>query len=340
MSTDLQEALRRAEQAGSASFELRDVTEVIRPATRRVKRQRALTGSAGALGAMAIIAGSWWGLGVVEQSRNFAEAGAEADGGGTALTAFDGTTPSPAAEAAGGPSVPTIEALLAAATPRTLGEEATGRSAAIACDSQEDPLRTTQESAVSSATAITDCVPVWVDGTVRLDITGQTSVAFDQAAGTVTVAWELVNSGTVPLWLYADPYGTIQTNPLSLAADDVSVDGLAVSATTVWTAADSQIGLMNSKNKAHALAPGEMVRGTLVWNAAAGDDVNQIDHILAGDSTFFFTINPRLAQVGYTAPTPLILEVGSADFSYLTTPTFESSGSDVRDGETETVVGG
>lgn len=317
MSMDLQQALRHAQESGQASFDLRDVEEVIAPATRRVKRHKAVTHAASAVGATAIVVGGLWGVGELE-ARPMADADLAAGGAQPDGPIIATMQPDSGVRLTEAVALPSILQLVDDATPRAKGEPSTGRSAALKCPRNQDPLATHDYSVPGTSYAYVDCLPIWIDGDVQLTIDDSTVVTFDQADQSVRVDYVLVNSGITPVEIYTDPYGTIQTDPNSLDSTSFHGDGVAVSSTTMWNGEDSVVAQLTSNHESQVLLSGATMSGTLEWRASEIGGPNEINRILDGATTFFFTINPRLVHSDPAAAV-LILEVGGPEFTYLTT---------------------
>lgn len=317
MSMDLQHALRHAHESGQASFDLRDANEVIAPAMRRVRRQKTITHAASAVGATVIVVGGLWGVGELE-SRPMADLDAAAGGSEPAGPIIATMQPDSGVRLTEAVALPSILTLVDDSTPRTLGEASTGRSAALKCPRNQDPLATHDYSVPGTSYAFVDCVPIWIDGDVQLTLDDSTVVTFDQAAQSVRVDYVLVNSGSTPVEVYTDPYGTIQTDPNSHDSTSFHGDGVAVSSTTMWNGEDSVVAQLTSNHESQVLLSGAAMAGTLEWRASEIGGPNEINRILDGATTFFFTINPRLVHSDPAAAV-LILEVGGPEFTYLTT---------------------
>jgi len=268
-------AVNEAIATGVESLGSRNMTDAIGPATRRARKHRrnvALAWSASALVAVGAV------------------------GIATAVIAGSGA-PEPAPSGIVLPAG-TMDAtyLISESSNRARNSQYPG-PAGLKCEvgDQNPHLDPATDAAVA-----TDCVTVWITTELVLTLTSEVSV--DPAAGTITLNWSLKN-GSYPVLLdRAGIIGVLTTGADGLA-EDVSNTDTTLSATTTWTSASTQLGVLNSSEDLIVLADETPLEGSITWNSG---DSTLLDSAIAGETPFQLGLQVRIGPRSDAGPTELL----------------------------------
>jgi hypothetical protein len=272
------ESVDRAIAAGMESLGSRDMTDAIGPATRRARKHRrnvALSWSASVLVAIGAV---WITASVIAGE------------------------PAPEPSPSGIVRPPgTIDAtyLISESSNRARGSEYPG-PAGLKCEvGDENP----HLDPATDAAVTTDCVTVWLTSELALKLTSEVSV--DPAAGTITLNWRLANYSYPVLLDRAGIIGVLTTGSDGLAADVANTD-TTLAATTTWTSASTEVGVLNSSEDLAVLVAGTPLEGSITWNAS---DSTLVGSAIAGDTPFELALQVRIGPRSDAGPTELLVSL-------------------------------
>lgn len=302
MSTELHDALAQAADAGRARFDTRDATEVITPAARRVARHRTTVRFGAGLASVVAIAGLLWGVDV--------------------LGARDVATVDPAMPTFAPGDTIDAESLMGSLLARDRGEART-TMAALRCDAGQDNPHLNVPTTPGRAYVFSDCAPVWAPDSLALSERDGT-LDSDPDAGTVTWTWALHNDSSAPVLVDREGIVGVLTTQSAGDAEEIGVNGMALSATTTWTPEGTEVTVLSSASDVVTLQPGESLTGATTWRSSEDGDL--VSRAAAGDEEVAVALHARIAPSGEASGTELLAVVDSG-FRY------RFGGEDARPGD-------
>lgn len=271
-------SVERAVAEGIESLGSRDMTDTIWPATDRARRHRrnvALVWSTSA----AVTALAVWIA--------------------TSLIAGD-PAPEPSPSGIELP-VATMDAtyLISESSNRARGSQYPG-PAGLKCELGDENPHLSPET---GATVAADCVTVWITSELALTLT--TEVSVDASAGTLTMNWKVANTSYPVLLDRAGIIGVLTTGSTGLA-EDVSNTDTTLAATTTWTSASSELGVLNASEDLGVLVADTPLEGTTTWRAS---DSTLVASAIAGDTPFELGLQLRIAPRSEAGGTELLVSL-------------------------------
>ena len=299
MSTELHESLAAAANTGRATFELRDADEVIRPATRRVRQQRAAMATAGTVGLFALVGGLVW----------------SAETFGTAATMDPAGTPS-------AQEVPIVQSpwsalqFAAAAGPRKISDS--NRTSAVKgmiChhdDPIDDPrvaMQKNTDATVGLITVLEDCAPVWYSpgpstvGTYQgLSVDDLHSLSAHATFRNTSNQPLAIDTDSVVMW--------VEASPSEVSKDSVSAYSNSVVGDSMWQSATSNVMLLNSHDEVTVVAPG----GDLAVISSASDSTaadTAITRLIASGHPYTVSFWARIHEDDPSGHSTYLVQLGS-----------------------------
>lgn len=304
MTTEMHDALAKAAADARADFEARDVSEVIAPASRRVRRSRATLAVAGAFGIVAVAGGLMWGVDALSTHRS-----------GIVDPATPSEGPPDAIERLG--EVPWSTLSLAAVTePRTMGDKRIDSVAGMICHHEEptdDPrvyVARLDDPNSETASVFEDCEPVWFkDGPFTQDT--DTSVTTDAQTGTVTSSALIHNQSARPIAIDSESvFIWVETDPLTASNNtDVAYSGTVVGK-SMWDTRGSNQAFLQSGANPVVIAPGE----TYDASTRASDGIGYpgpLAQALAGADGYTVTYWARIHEDNPSGDATYLIQLGS-----------------------------
>ena len=298
MSTELHESLTAAANTGRASFELRDADEVIQPAARRIRRQRAAIVTTGAVGLFALAGGLVW------SAQTF----------GTVATMDPAGTPS----VQGAPVAAPWSTLqfAAAAQPRKIGD-ANRSSAAkgMIChhdDPQDDPrvaMQRNTDPTVSHITVLESCAPVWYSA-------GPTSTSNFESFSidddhTISAHVRFTNTSSRPLAFDVDSVVMwVETAPNEVSEHTLSAYSSALVGDSMWETATSNVILLDSRDQVEVIQPGEDFAAAAVVSDYSLSG-NVLGDIIASREPYTVSFWARVHEDDPSGHSTYLVELGS-----------------------------
>jgi hypothetical protein len=274
-------AVRGAIAAGVESLGSRDMTDTIGPTRRRSRKHRRNVALAWSTSALVAIGAVW------------------------VVTAVIAEAPAPEPSRSG-IVVPagTLNAtyLISESSNRARGSQYPGPAGLKCAVGDKNP----HLNPATGATLTADCVTVWLTSELAVDLT--TEVSVDPSAGTITLNWSIDNESYPVLLDRAGTIGVFTTGSDGLA-EDVSNTDATLAATTTWTSASTELGVLNSSEDVAVLVAGTPLKGTATWNAS---DSTLVAGAIAGDTPFELGLQLRVAPGSDAGTTELLVSLADA----------------------------
>ncbi|MCR6712908.1 MAG: hypothetical protein NVV57_09555 [Demequina sp.] len=298
MSTELHESLTAAANTGRASFELRDADEVIQPAARRIRRQRAAIVTTGTVGLFALAGGLVW------SAQTF----------GTVATMDPAGTPSVQGTAVAAPW--SALQFAPAAQPRKIGDA--NRSSAVKgmiChhdEPEDDPrvaIQGNPDTTVSSAIGLESCAPVWYSaGPTSTSNFESFSVDDDH---TISAHVRFTNTSSRPLAIDVDSVVMwVETAPNEVSKHSVTAYSSAIVGDSMWETATSNVMLLNSRDQVEVVEPGEdFAAAAVVSDYALSGSV--LGDIIASREPYTVSFWARVHEDDPSGHSTYMVELGS-----------------------------
>ncbi|MGC4175083.1 hypothetical protein [Demequina sp.] len=158
-----------------------------------------------------------------------------------------------------------------------------------------------------TAAAVTaECITLWITADLALELTSEVSV--DTTAGTVTLNWSVANESYPVLLDRAGIIGVLTTGSEGFA-QDVSHTDTTLAATTTWTSASTELGLLNSSEDLAVLTADTPLEGSTTWNAS---DSTLVASAIAGETPFALTLQLRIGPTSDAPATELLISLGAS----------------------------
>ncbi|MGC4175085.1 hypothetical protein [Demequina sp.] len=304
MSQQLKDALSQAEHAGRVEFATRDADDVIVPATRRVRRQRAMVATGSALGVAVIAGGIVWGAEAYGPAGpGTVDPAGSANPSGTANTEV--------------PEVPWSTLQLAAiAEPRKQGELREDSVAGMICNHDsptDDPrvyVREAHNDTISHALFFTDCAPVWfkhgpatTDSEAFVSMGDSLELASQATIHNVSANSIAIDRDSIFMWVESAP----------AKASDGSADTYAgaVIGTSMWDTSGYVTALLDSSTATTVIEPGEAL---VAAEAAAGVPGGSaaLSNLLKNGQPFTVTFWARVHEENPSGDATYLIQLGAA----------------------------
>jgi hypothetical protein len=299
MSTELHESLAAAAKAGSASFELRDASEIIVPATRRVRRQKTTLAASATVGLLALAFGVVWTAQTIGTTSTMDPAGTS--------TASD----VPAEKSAWS----TLQ-FASAAVPRKIGDaNRTNDVRGMLChhDTPNDDPRVAMaqhpDLTVSHSMVIEDCAPVWfAPGPSTTGVIQSFSV---DDGRTISARVTFRNTSAQPLAIDADSVVMwIETAPDTVSTETISSYANAMVGDSMWESNTSNVIVLDSRNSVQVIQPGDDFAVATTVSDLPGDE-STLGSIVASGEPYTVSFWARVHEDEPSGRSTYLVQLGS-----------------------------